>query len=62
MSPPLDTLLPNVDQNQMLASVGRVLSRHADEWNAQRSGNVLADLRAATQALARMVGRGAGDA
>lgn len=62
MSPPLGALLPNDDQKQMLAAVGRVLSRHAGEWNARRSGNVLADLRAATQALAAMVGREAADA
>jgi len=51
-------MLPNDDQKQLVAAVGRVLSEHAGEWNAQRSGNPLADLRAAKSALAAMVGRG----
>jgi alkyldihydroxyacetonephosphate synthase len=55
-------MLPNDDQKQLLAAVGRVLSAHAGEWNAQRSGNPLTDLRAAKNALAAMVGRGSGGA
>ncbi|UCH29553.1 MAG: FAD-binding oxidoreductase [Myxococcales bacterium] len=52
-------ILPNDDQKQMLTAIGRVLSRHAGRWNAERSGNVLADLQSATSALAAMVGRSA---
>jgi alkyldihydroxyacetonephosphate synthase len=54
----MKSILPNEDQKQILAAVGRVLSRNAGEWNARRSGNALADLRAATHALAGIVGRG----
>ena len=53
------SILPNEDQKQLLAAVGRVLSRQAGHWNESRSGNVLADLRSAKSALADMVGRGA---
>ena len=53
------SILPNEDQKQLLAAVGRVLSRQAGHWNESRSGNVLADLRSAKNALADMVGRGA---
>jgi len=52
------SILPNDDQKQLVAAVGRVLSQRAGEWNARRSGNALADLRAARHALAAMVGRG----
>ncbi len=51
--------LPNKDQKQLLAAIGRVLSRHAGRWNAGRSGKTLTDLRSATSTLASMVGRGA---
>jgi alkyldihydroxyacetonephosphate synthase len=53
------SILPNEDQKQLLAAVGRVLQRHAKEWNAGRTGNPLADLRAATSALSAAMGRGA---
>ena len=54
----LASVLPNEDQRQILAAIGRVLSRHAGEWSAQRSGDVLEDLRRARKGLAAMVGRG----
>ena len=53
----MKSVLPNEDQKQLLAAVGRVLQSHAKDWTAQRSGNPLADLRAATSALSTMVGR-----
>jgi alkyldihydroxyacetonephosphate synthase len=53
----MKSVLPNEDQKQLLAAVGRVLQSHAKDWNAQRSGKPLADLRAATSALSTMVGR-----
>ncbi|MGB5703542.1 MAG: FAD-binding oxidoreductase [Polyangiales bacterium] len=52
------SLLPNDDQKQLLAAVGRVLSRHARHWNAERSGNPFDDLQAARSALAAMTRRG----
>ncbi len=52
------SILPNDDQKQLLLAVGRVLAGHAGEWNAQRSGKPLEDLRAAKNALAALVGRG----
>jgi alkyldihydroxyacetonephosphate synthase len=55
------SFLPNDDQKQLVAAVGRVLSRQAGEWNTKRSGNPVADLRAAKSALASMIGRGAND-
>lgn len=59
----MKAILPNDDQKQLLAAVGRVLSNQAKDWNARRSGNPLADLRAAGDALASMVGRASsGDA
>jgi alkyldihydroxyacetonephosphate synthase len=54
----MKSMLPNDDQKQILAAVGRVLSQQAGQWNEERSGNVLADLRSATNALASLVGRG----
>ncbi len=50
--------LLNEDQKQLVAAVGRVLSKEAGQWRAKRSGNPMADLRAAKNALASMVGRG----
>ena len=54
----IKSILPNEDQKQILAAVGRVLTRNAGQWNAQRSGNVLKDLSEARNALASVVGRG----
>ena len=51
-------ILPNDDQKQLLGAAARVLARHAAEWNAQRSGNVLADLQSAREALSAMARRG----
>ena len=45
------------DQKQLLAAVGRVLSRNASTWNANRSGHVLTDLQAAKRAFAKLRGR-----
>ncbi|MDH3622467.1 MAG: FAD-binding oxidoreductase [Myxococcales bacterium] len=53
----MGSILPNDDQKQLLSAVGRVLARHASEWNAKRSGDALTDLRAAQEALAAMMGR-----
>jgi alkyldihydroxyacetonephosphate synthase len=54
-------LLPNEDQKQLLAAAGRVLSSHASEWNAQRSGNLFADLQSALSVIQRMAGRGSAE-
>jgi alkyldihydroxyacetonephosphate synthase len=55
----VQSILPNEDQKQLLAAIGRVLRSHAKEWNAGRTGNPLADLRSATSALSAVMGRGA---
>jgi alkyldihydroxyacetonephosphate synthase len=57
--PDMKSILPNEDQKQLLAAVGRVLSSHAGRWSGQRSGDLLADLRSAKDALSGMMGRGA---
>ena len=55
----MTSIFPNEDQKQLLEAAARVLARHAGEWNAQRTGDPLADLRAAREALEALVGRGA---
>jgi alkyldihydroxyacetonephosphate synthase len=49
--------LPNEDQRNLLAAVSRVLATKAGEWNAQRSGNLVTDLRTAAHALKSTLGR-----
>lgn len=51
----MKSLLPNEDQTQLLAAVGRVLASRAGAWNQNRSGDVLADLQSARKALADLL-------
>jgi len=49
------------DQTQLLDAARRVLARHAKQWQAERSGDLLHDLDSAREALAELVGRGQRD-
>lgn len=53
--------LLNDDQRQLLTAAKTVLGRHASEWNAQRSGDLLADLRSARDTIESLLGRGKPD-
>ena len=50
------SLLLTADQLQMLEAARRVLARHTSQWQAERSGDLLADLESARAALVELVG------
>ena len=51
-------MLPNRDQQDLAAALARVLRRQARQWNAERSGDLVADMSELLGSLRAMVGRG----